>query len=108
MPESRSREARKTVRRTTRRSAEVMFPGKDRPIPCVILDLSSGGARLAIGYSSAEIPHTFALVLYKDRSAQRECEIVWTDRRCVGVKFISAWHAPTRPEWHPQATKLRA
>lgn len=80
-----------------RRAAEVTFSGKDRAVPCIILDVSSGGARLVIGQPTTEIPRTFTLVLYKDRSAQRDCELIWMDRRSVGVKFISEWYAAIRP-----------
>lgn len=96
MPKRPGWEARKTQRRLMRRAAEVMLPGQEHPVPCVILDASSGGARLAIGHPSADIPRTFTLVLYKDRSALRNCELVWMDRRQVGVKFISAWYAATK------------
>jgi PilZ domain len=104
MPKRPLPEARKTLRRLMRRAAEVMLPGQDSPVPCVILDISNGGARLAIGHPSAEIPRTFTLVLYKDRSALRECELVWLDRRHVGVKFISKWYAAVGPERPSQAS----
>jgi hypothetical protein len=42
-------------------------------VPCVIWDISGGGARLAVGHSLADLPH--------------DCEVVWTDARFVGVKF---------------------
>jgi PilZ domain-containing protein len=82
----------------TRRAAEVVFSGREQPIPCVIFDISSGGARLAIGRSSEAVVRNFTLVLYKDRSAMRDCEVVWLDRRYVGVKFVSDWYTPIRTE----------
>jgi PilZ domain len=104
MPKRPGREARKTQRCLMRRTAQVMLPGQERPVPCIILDASSGGARLAIGHPSTEIPRTFTLVLYRDRSALRECELVWMDRRYVGVKFISKWYAAGKREQPSQAS----
>ncbi len=88
---------RKSVRRPTRRSAEVAIAGIGQPIPCVIFDISNGGARLAIGRSTKDLPDRFTLMLYKDGSAQRECEIVWFDYKYVGVKFVSAWYTADEP-----------
>ncbi len=58
--------------------------------------MSDGGARLAVSYPIANLPHTFTLTLFKDASLQRECEVVWTDGRYVGIKFISDWYGPLR------------
>jgi PilZ domain len=53
----------------------------------VIWDISEGGARLAVALPLADLPNHFILVLRKDRSVQKHCEVVWTDKRFVGVKF---------------------
>jgi PilZ domain len=71
-----------------RRSAQVIFAGVQTPIGCVIWDISDGGARLTIASPLASLPHTFTLSLFKDASLQRKCEVVWTDARFVGVKFV--------------------
>lgn len=89
-------ESRKTARRWMRRSATVVFDAGREPINCIIFDISDGGARLAIAHPSSEIPHSFTLLLFKDGSLQRECEIVWHDNRYVGVKFTSEWHRAVR------------
>src|SRR5271170_4655804 len=90
------REARSSPRQMTRRAAEVVFSGHERAIPCVIINFSNSGARLAIGHPTVAIPRTFTLILHKDRSALRDCKVVWIDRRYVGIKFVSGWHAPLR------------
>ena len=50
--------------------------------------MSDGGARLAVAVPLADLPSSFTLVLYKDGSIRRNCEVVWTDARYVGVRFI--------------------
>ena len=79
---------RKTSRRPMRRAAAVVLGERGQPIPCVIWDISDGGARLAVAHSLATLPNNFTLVLCKNALVQRKCEIVWTDARFVGVKFV--------------------
>ena len=87
---ARARESRKSARRWMRRDAQVIFEGHEQLIGCVVHDLSNGGARLSFTAPLAVIPRTFTLVLFKD-SVQRDCELVWSDRRTAGVRFISEW-----------------
>jgi PilZ domain len=82
------REKRKKPRHPMRRAAEVVFGPHEAPVPCVVWDMSDGGARLAIARPMTELPQTFSLVLYKDGSVGRKCEVVWTDTRYVGVRFL--------------------
>jgi hypothetical protein len=93
---ARSRENRKSVRRWMRRGAHIVFETYEPPICCEIYDLSNGGARLGFAVAIADLPQTFTLVLFKD-SVQRDCELVWTDGRVVGVKFISEWFGTKSP-----------
>jgi PilZ domain len=72
-----------------RRAAAVVLQAGSATVRCVIWDISDGGARLAIAHPTAELPRTFSLLLTKDASVRRNCEVVWTDRRFVGVKFVS-------------------
>ena len=37
----------------------------------------------------ADLPRHFTLNLFKDGSVRRDCEVVWTDSKFVGVKFTS-------------------
>jgi hypothetical protein len=85
----RSAEQRMTPRRHTRRAATVSFAAEKPPVSCVIRDISEGGARLAVAHPLATLPHHFTLNLFKDGSVRRDCEVVWTDARFVGVKFTN-------------------
>ena len=84
---ARRREERKSLRSPLRHAAEVIFGADASPVRCVIWDMSDGGGRLAIAHALADLPPTFTLSLFKG-SLQRNCEVVWTDARFVGVKFV--------------------
>jgi hypothetical protein len=86
MPQRRQ-DQRKGLRRPSRRAAEVIFGAHEPAARCVICDMSDGGARLALVRPRVDLPSTFTLVLSKD-TARRNCQVVWTDKRYVGVKFI--------------------
>jgi hypothetical protein len=88
----RPEDRRKSRRRWMRRKAEIIVGAHASPLPCVILDLSASGARLAASSPSANLPRHFTLMLFKDGSMQRDCEIVWSDRHYAGVKFVSEWY----------------
>lgn len=79
---------RKNARRPMRRSAKVVLDSQRPAVHCVIWDMSAGGARLAIACPTADLPTQFTLVLPTDGTQQRPCEVVWTDSRYVGVKFL--------------------
>jgi hypothetical protein len=100
---ARSRESRKSVRRWMRRDARVIFEAHKVPIHCVVHDPSKGGARLSFTAPLPSLPRSFTLVLFKD-SIQRDCEMVWTGGRFVGVKFASEWFG-TKSTEHLSASK---
>ncbi len=87
----RPEEQRKFLRHPMRRAAELLLAGHEQRIRCKICDMSDGGARLAISHPTAALPRTFTMVMFRD-TLQRDCEVVWTDRRYVGVKFVSNWY----------------
>ena len=87
-----SREERKILRRFTRRAATLTFGDQKPSVDCVIWDISEGGARLAVALPLANLPHHFTLNLFRGENVQRNCEVVWMDKRYVGVKFTG--HVP--------------
>jgi hypothetical protein len=88
----RQAEHRKSPRHAMRRAAEIIFGENRQAIRCRIWDMSEDGARLALPSLVANIPHNFTLALFKDASVRRDCELVWTDRRYIGIKFLSRWY----------------
>jgi len=99
----RRQEQRKHLRRPMNRTAEVIFGANEPPVHCVIWDMSDGGARLAIRRPLSNLPRTFTLVLFKDTSIQRNCKVMWTNGRYVGVKFVSEWYGTIKSGRHPNA-----
>ena len=89
-------ENRKKSRHSMQRGACIIIGAHQQPLPCVILDMSDGGARLSFANPLTTLPHNVTLVLFKDRSVQRDCEVVWVDRTQLGVKFASGWYGPLR------------
>ena len=85
---------RKSPRLWMCRTAEVFCGAGREPITCRIIDLSDGGARLAIpARLLAGLPRTFTLALFRDGSVNRECKVVWTNTWNLGVKFTSGWYS---------------
>ena len=71
-----------------RRAAAIVFGSGGNPVPCVVWDMSASGARLAIARSPEPMPTMFTLALTRGSRAERKCEVVWTDNRFVGVRFV--------------------
>lgn len=88
------RDYRKQKRQPLRRDASLVLDAARSPVRCVIWDISNSGARLAIANQATEMPRSFTLLLTKDATVRRICEVVWTDRRFIGVKFVSKRTTP--------------
>jgi hypothetical protein len=80
------RDKRKAKRRPMRRTAEVLLGPNEPSTLCVIWDMSETGARLAVPRPLLNLPPRFTLLL--EGKVQRKCEVVWTDARYVGVRFV--------------------
>jgi hypothetical protein len=104
----RSRENRKSARFLMRRGAEVIFDAPELPIRCVVLDLSDSGARLSFANPIAGLTRNFTLVLFNDASVRRDCEVVWTDSRSAGVKFVGQWYGAVKTARHLTPNDARA
>lgn len=70
-----------------RRDAVLWLGKHTRPIHCIIWDMSESGGRVAVPHPQ-KVPQRFILLLTKDGSVRRNCELVWTDTHFVGFKFI--------------------
>jgi two-component system response regulator len=66
----------------------IAFSARHATIPCVLRDLSEGGARLQVAQSSA-VPDTFELIVELD-GLEVPCEVVWRKVTEIGVAFTQA------------------
>jgi PilZ domain len=83
---TRHQDRRQSARHPLRQPGWLTVAGSDQRIPCVLWDVSDGGARLAAARHH-ELPDRFTLVLTMS-GGERRCEIVWRNRRFVGVRFL--------------------
>jgi hypothetical protein len=79
-------ELRGSPRRPMRYAGWVATSNSSEQVPCVVWDLSDGGARLAAARHH-DLPVTFTLVLAKF-GGERCCQVIWRSERFVGVKFL--------------------
>lgn len=55
---------------------------------CHVLDLSSGGARLAMD-GAMDVRDRFELTLVRGHHKREVCEVVWRRGKTYGVKFVT-------------------
>jgi len=81
------RDKRKARRAHRRQAAWVVLDGGTAKIPCVLWDISEGGARIAAAHGGA-LPDVFGLFLNKDGKSRRYCQVVWRRGGQIGVRFV--------------------
>jgi hypothetical protein len=55
---------------------------------CLVLDISSKGAKVVVQVSSA-IPDRFELAFFQGIDKRRICDVIWRRGKVLGVKFAS-------------------
>lgn len=83
-------------RKKTRVPAWISYGASTTPIPCVLWDVSDGGARITAAHSNI-LPDTFVLILNKATNAHRFCQVVWRRKPHIGIKFIEPSEARVVP-----------
>jgi hypothetical protein len=72
--------------------AQIIFNNRMSTIDCIIKNISSTGARIALGDSFA-VPAEFDIYI-PQRSSSHHCKLVWRDRDSIGVDFVDVPHQP--------------
>ena len=80
-------EKRRSRRARARLAASIRIDDDSPDLPCVVWDLSDGGAKLAAARPLL-LPERFMLLF--SGNVQRRCQIMWRDEKFVGVKFVDA------------------
>ena len=83
MPATRKREARKSLRQP----AWITLDGGFAARRCMVLNISSAGAKIAADNAST-LPGTLRLAFARDARTGRNCQVIWRSGNSIGVKFI--------------------
>ena len=83
------RDQRGATRRDLTYPLAIELPADGRLLACMMHDISSGGARLALR-EAGEVPDLFVLRLDTAGRAWLRCRLVWRRGNDLGVAFIEA------------------
>jgi hypothetical protein len=83
-------------RKKTRVPAWISYGESSTPIPCVLWDVSEGGARITAAHSNI-LPDAFVLILNRRTNAHRFCQVVWRRSPHLGIKFVEPTEARVVP-----------
>jgi hypothetical protein len=72
---------------------------------CHVLDLSSGGARIAMD-DAMDVRDRFELTLVRGHHKRELCEVVWRRGKTYGVKFVTLLPDVTTPATDPTAASV--
>jgi hypothetical protein len=86
-------ERRGMLRQAALMRGQILTPQQPSPVPCVVRDVSRGGAKLQV-HRDGELPAIFWLRLQGD-PALRGCTAVWRDRLRLGVAFFQRSEGPS-------------
>ncbi len=77
---------RKHKRKTFVLDAVINLADGSKPRPCTVVDISQGGACLAV--DPLPLPDKFTLLLSSSGNVRRECLLKWRRDGEVGVQFL--------------------
>ena len=104
---TRGRELRKAKRTPRRNAAWIVLDGGGTPVPCVLWDISDGGARIAAARMNS-LPNVFGLFLTKDGKSRRYCRVVWRKEAQLGIRFIDETAANIELDPAPRYVRRKA
>ncbi|MGA8900086.1 PilZ domain-containing protein [Bradyrhizobium sp.] len=73
---------------------------------CHVLDLSSGGARIAMD-DAMDVRDRFELTLVRGHHKRELCEVVWRRGKTYGVKFVSLLPEVATPATDPTEASVQ-
>jgi hypothetical protein len=82
-------EKRRGKRRSLSQRAEIARLEDGEPLAgCVVLDMSTTGARLGLKSAPRDLPSEFVLVLSRVGDVSRRCSVVRNGEKEPGVRFV--------------------
>jgi hypothetical protein len=103
--ELRAKIQREQRRQLHKRLAWITVRDGARERECHVLDLSSGGARIAMD-DAMEVRDRFELTLVRGHHKRDLCEVVWRRGKTYGVKFVTLLPEITTPASDPTAASI--
>jgi hypothetical protein len=100
--EPKARVQREPRRQLHKRLAWIMAGDGVTEHECHVLDLSSGGARIAMD-DAMDVRDRFELTLVRGHHKRELCEVVWRRGKTYGVKFLTLLPEATTPASDPTA-----
>ena len=98
--EPRVKVKRETRRQLHKRSAWITVDNGVSERECHVLDVSSGGARIASD-DAMDVRDRFELTLVKGHHKREQCEVIWRRGRTYGIKFLTLLPEVTPPANDP-------
>src|SRR5262250_1174474 len=98
-------ESRKHRRVDLSYMARVLGPNADVICDCAIIDVSQGGARIAV-LTAEMVPDEFLLALSASSDVTRRCRVAWRKEDEIGVIFVKSVDA-TAAKRAARRAKLR-
>ncbi|WP_298252171.1 PilZ domain-containing protein [Bradyrhizobium sp.] len=102
----RARVQREPRRQLHKRLAWISADNGVTEYECQILDLSSGGARIATD-DAMDVRDRFELTLVKGHHKRDLCEVVWRRGKTYGVKFVTLLPDVAEPAIDPVAASVQ-
>jgi hypothetical protein len=78
---------KRETRKSVRQSGWMTLDGGFAARPCVVIDLSTNGAKVTVDDAS-DTPARFRLAFSRDTRSGHQCEVVWRRGKTLGVKFL--------------------
>jgi hypothetical protein len=94
MPQAAFAEKRAHPRQDVLRPGRVVHGRTGRSVPCQIIDLSAGGARLLLQEDG--LPDEGLTLIDQQLGSLNDCRVVWRKARLVGVCFVPAVESARR------------
>ena len=104
--EHRARVQREARRQLHRRLAWISADNGVTERECHVLDLASGGARIATE-DAMDVRDRFELTLVKGHHNRELCEVVWRRGKTYGIKFLTLLPVAAEPVTDPAEASIR-
>ena len=103
--EPRVKVKRETRRQLHKRLAWITADNGVSERECHVLDVSSGGARIASD-DAMDVRDRFELMLVKGHHKREQCEVIWRRGKTYGVKFLNSLPEVTPPASDPTEASI--